>query len=513
MDVEEPIVDEGQFRRCLRQACSAKNSLSRVKGSTPEQALLGKARALPGSLVSDEQLASHSLADSETPEGVRHCQDLTRREQARRAFISADNDSAYRRALLRQSRAVRDRYDMGDWVLYWKQGLGNKRVERGRWHGPAQVIATEGVKVLWLSHCGRLIRASPEHVRPASLREYPMLPRDSEGRVRNEEMDRRGPRSFIQLDEAPEYSPSVAPANEVVNAPPEQPENEISPQPSERSTLDLEPERERGMTEDLEMPDASNIPVPAEGEDDDLLCEDFIMNTEREMPIYEIEITGGPSMNVDQIETDENGITDEQAFLTTNGKRERVEVKLSDLNAEDRLLFEKAKAKEIQAWVDHQTVKRVAAGTLDSHQIMRSRWILVWKPPEHKGGQRRAKARLVILGFEDPNISTVPNDAPTITKDGKMLVLQAVSSHGWGLINFDISTAFLRGEGNNRKLGIHPPKELAQALKIQGQDQCLLQGGAYGRIDAPYLWYNSLRKTLESLGFVASIFDGCVFKG
>ena len=50
MDKEEPIFSSGDFTKCLRQAFAAKNSLSRAKGLTPEQALLGKARSLPGSL-------------------------------------------------------------------------------------------------------------------------------------------------------------------------------------------------------------------------------------------------------------------------------------------------------------------------------------------------------------------------------------------------------------------------------------------------------------------------------
>ena len=34
------------------------------------------------------------------------------------------------------------------------------------------MIVVEGRKVIWLSHLGRIIRASPEQIRPASLREY-----------------------------------------------------------------------------------------------------------------------------------------------------------------------------------------------------------------------------------------------------------------------------------------------------------------------------------------------------
>ena len=51
---------------------------------------------------------------------------------------------------------------------------------------------------------------------------------------------------------------------------------------------------------------------------------------------------------------------------------------------------------------------------------------------------QKAKARLVI-GFEDPGIGQVCQDAPTLSKDGRSVVLQMVGSRRWGLITFDVS--------------------------------------------------------------------------
>ena len=121
MDHEEPILNDEDFRRCLRAAVQAKNSLSRVRGFTPEQAVLGKLSRLPASLISDNSATCHALADSDLPEGVSFRRDLQRREQARVAFIHADNDNSYRRALLRRSRHPCERYEPGDWVLYWRR--------------------------------------------------------------------------------------------------------------------------------------------------------------------------------------------------------------------------------------------------------------------------------------------------------------------------------------------------------------------------------------------------------
>ena len=48
-------------------------------------------------------------------------------------------------------------------------------------------------------------------------------------------------------------------------------------------------------------------------------------------------------------------------------------------------------------------------------------------------------------------------------------------------------------------MGLHAPKELKEAIGMGPNDQCSLLGGAYGRADAPILWYRTLRKTLEGL--------------
>ena len=69
-----------------------------------------------------------------------------------------------------------------------------------------------------------------------------------------------------------------------------------------------------------------------------------------------------------------------------------------------------------------------------------------------------------MLGFEDPGLSEVPRDA--LSKDGRQLLLQLVASKGCSLLNFDISTAFLKGQGDGRPLGTYPPEELKRAMNM-----------------------------------------------
>ena len=361
MDNETPIDTEEEFRRCLRQVFNAKNSLSRIGGFTPEQALLGKSRSIPGSLMSDEEAGSHAIADCDSTEGQLFRRSLLRREQARKSFITADNDSSFRRALLRRSRPDRMIFEKGDWVLYWRRQKGGGRSERGRWHGPSQVVAVENEKIIWVSHCGRLIRASPEQLRPASLREYMSLPRGSDGGVIDDvPRDGNGPRDFVALDDVPP---------EVGGGVGSQPESEVShpdtPPASEYTpTEPMEVEAPVIPEDTMDEPmDASEVPIPVETDD-----ELFVFGYEHSFPstvcpCYEISFHAGPTMTIDARHgTDVCFVYD--TFVISNARKEKVEVRWNDLNEADRAKFSQAKEKEIKAWLNHETVKRVTQGTL-----------------------------------------------------------------------------------------------------------------------------------------------------
>ena len=60
-------------------------------------------------------------------------------------------------------------------------------------------------------------------------------------------------------------------------------------------------------------------------------------------------------------------------------------------------------------------------------------------------------------------------------------------------------------------LGMEPPEEMRQRLKLKQHEIVQLLKGAYGRVDAPYLWFKELQGALCQLGFIQSPFDPCLF--
>lgn len=117
-----------------------------------------------------------------------------------------------------------------------------------------------------------------------------------------------------------------------------------------------------------------------------------------------------------------------------------------------------------------------------------------------------------MLGYLDPKIEGIQRDSPTLNKTSRIIIFQAVSSHGWLLQSFDIKAAFLRGQAQaDRITAIDPVPEMRTALNMLPRGVGKLNKSAYSLIDAPYLWYCSLVSDLQKLNFEACPFDPCVF--
>ena len=73
---------------------------------------------------------------------------------------------------------------------------------------------------------------------------------------------------------------------------------------------------------------------------------------------------------------------------------------------------------------------------VDKDRILGMRWVLVWKPITDESGTltgRKAKARLIIKGFQDPDLLHISRDSPTLSTLGRNLLLSLTSHFGWEL--------------------------------------------------------------------------------
>lgn len=205
------------------------------------------------------------------------------------------------------------------------------------------------------------------------------------------------------------------------------------------------------------------------------------------------------------------------AYLATVAKRQRSEVKLRDLSSSEYQEFREAQKKEISQWLETGTVRKVLRDLIPTQNVMQCRWVHTWKELDEidrqkLGKNKKAKSRLVVMGFQDPDLEDIPRDSPTLQRDSRSLLLQLAASQCWTISSFDIKTAFLRGSRRDqRKLAIEPPEEMRDHMKLKTNEICELLKSAYGLVNAPYLWYCELRDTLLSLGFKISPLDPCLF--
>ena len=117
-----------------------------------------------------------------------------------------------------------------------------------------------------------------------------------------------------------------------------------------------------------------------------------------------------------------------------------------------------------------------------------------------------------MLGYQDPRLTEVSRDAPTLTREGRHTVLQLISSKHWVLTSFDIKTAFLQGKADqDNPLAMEPPKELRQRMQLDDDQVCALIGNAYGRVDTPLFFYKELSNQLQKLGFQVHPLELCVY--
>ena len=567
IDQEYTINDSSQFDAALLQCFQAKNAMSIVDGYSPEQAVLGRASRLPASIISDEDSIAHLNCQGADLASEKFQQRLELRASARAAFARADNNQAIRRAMLRQSRGTQHSWACGQLCMYWERRKSPNMLEKGRWNGPAQIVCQESRTIVWITHLNRLLRCAHENLRPVSMREFQQhatftqistseqLSQMSQ-RLQQRFKERSGLFQYLDLSEVgpsppnnedpeadnlnnpssnnssgqPEEEPhrkftinldedavrlahaqaTPVPEPPVSSIPREDAEERTQAEESESATAEMETDVESAVT-DPNMEPVYNAEILEQNSEEDIVIEDNGTLWTAQDPYEHACTTFAFDVPRQQLSRYLAQPSEYLPCLMAAAKKSRSEVKYSDLSSAEKKLFHEAKQKELKCWLDTQTVQAIMRNKIHPSRIMSSRWILTWKEDASQPSGRKAKARLVVKGFQDPDIGSLCSDSPTLTRDSRMLLLQTVSSMRWVVQSFDITTAFLRGRSDDRQLAMEAPPELQALLGIDSKQVCLLRGNANGRVDAPLLFYEEFKSRLEDVGFQTHPLDNCLF--
>lgn len=185
----------------------------------------------------------------------------------------------------------------------------------------------------------------------------------------------------------------------------------------------------------------------------------------------------------------------------------------TELPLERKHDFDIAQAKELTNLMTSKALRaltRSEMANLDHRKVMNMRWVLTTK------SSGLAKARLLILGFQAPNITEVATASPTLSKMSKHMILAIAANLGYRIKSGDITSAFLQAKANleGDELTVWAPAELAVLYGAPPDYPVLplrVARAFYGLVQSPRLWFEELQSTMLKQGWRQITADRCAF--
>ena len=197
--------------------------------------------------------------------------------------------------------------------------------------------------------------------------------------------------------------------------------------------------------------------------------------------------------------------------------KKNAEVVLRKLCESERQEFDQAMSKEIQSYVMSEAVRICESKGIPINRILQMRWVYTWKTETDTEGKqtgKRAKARLIVKGFQDPRLTHLPREAPTLSNLGRNLLMSCSASDKTPLFVGDIKTAFLQGKQSEIQENVfaEPPPEVRKHLGMKDTEILRITKAIYGLLNAPKQWFESWSSYLIESGWTQHRLDQCLYK-
>ena len=132
-------------------------------------------------------------------------------------------------------------------------------------------------------------------------------------------------------------------------------------------------------------------------------------------------------------------------------------------------------------------------------------------------GTCKAKARIVLIGFQHPDLATnkLKTSSPVVSHAGKTLILLMASIHQWTIESIDAVSAFLQSEASEEQnhLWCVGVGELAKAVgALRPSDAVRILKTFYGFTSGPRtFWIGSKEKLEDSADALPILGDQCIW--
>ena len=441
------------IEQLLSEATRTFNCREIIRGFSPVQHVMGRGPDDTNRMIEGLTERGHEPILEPATGEVQRSIELQR--QAEVALSHWQAQQRLGRAL--NSRAQREHtYRPGDLVYFWrKQVSGRATGKNGCFQGPARILAMEtkpdgqgGLRegsAIWCIKGRRLLKCAAAQLRPASQREELL-----EHLTQDE--DHRAPWTFPRLVESlggNEYE-------DISEEQPDEEEWEMAQDSSQRVPVVRYRHTTKRAMEDVnaEVEAAkfrratSSRPEPSEQAEvawwSTIKEEDFAQDSERSRwrdPALSVEIAIDlPESRRGQQEM----IRDLSNYFMNQMKRRSIEVSEKHMTDEDKEAFKEAKAKEVRNFIAAQAFEALPPELKPSReQAITMRWILTWKKTD--SGGRKAKARAILKGYQDPGYEHRATTTPVMTRQTRQLLLQLAAWRRWKVKKGDVSGAFLQG--------------------------------------------------------------------
>ena len=239
------------------------------------------------------------------------------------------------------------------------------------------------------------------------------------------------------------------------------------------------------------------VPVPEDRDDHDMYIDDVLLTEVADLP-------DGWILVDDHMELADAWVVQN---LRKNEASER------SMTSEERAMMTQAKAKELTQFFQNEVwefADNLTQG--DLKRTITARWVLTWKTDEETG-LPKAKARLVLRGFEDPDLTKMKTASPAAGRTARQIFLTIAGNNMWLLIVGDVIAAFLSGSGHEFKRMIIAklPADCGPILGVTGPCYMKMNKSAYGLSDAPLLWFNEASRRLKKMDIHPQKLDNCFF--
>lgn len=171
------------------------------------------------------------------------------------------------------------------------------------------------------------------------------------------------------------------------------------------------------------------------------------------------------------------------------------------IKSNEKIHWQEAMDREFKSLMKNKTWSLIDIEKVPNNtKIIQVKWVYRIK------ADGQYKARLVALGYQQPNLLNEEIYSPVAKMPTLKTLLSVVCNRGLFIEQMDVQTAFLNGNINTETYVYQPEGFILEQNKV-----CLLKKALYGLRESPRAWYECFHNYIISLGFDRSKHDNCLY--